>query len=391
MRKSVVMGGVAGLAALLASAASAGVAAYGPVAPASGDYPPNALPGQCFAKVIVPEVTESYTEQQLVVPEHTVSHVIPGPCGFQDKTVVVRPPSSELITIPATYRTVTETVVVRPGGVNTEVIPPIYDTVTEQVMVRQGYTEWRPGSGVIGYSGGYPAAPCCGYPAQNPYGGLPTRVLPTGEVLCLVQIPPEYRTVTRQVLRVPGRTVETPYPAETRLVSRQVVDVPEHTVRRDIPGETRVVQVKTCAPDRTETSVIPPEYRTVTKLRTVSPARSEWRQTTCQAPTPAPLPPVIYHEAPLYHDHPHHHCPVVCGEGRPVYGRERPDYAPAAEGDGAVARLQGALAAKGYYQGPQNGLFTPSTMAAMTRYQHDNHLPEGRYTGETANALGISR
>jgi hypothetical protein len=402
MRNLVVLAGAVGLAALWVSAAAA-------VAPPE-DYPPNALPGQCFAKVIVPEVTQSYSEQVLVAPEHTVTQVIPGACGSQDKTIVVRAPSTELITIPATYRTITETVVVRPGGVRTEVIPPVYDTVSEQVMVRQGYTEWRPSAGVRGYfgsydagsyAGGYPPAPCCGYPEQNPaYGGPPTRVLPTGEVLCLVQVPPEYSIVTRQVVRVPARTLEIPYPAETTTVTRQVVDAPAHVVRRDIPGETRVVQIKTCAPDQTQTSVIPPQYRTVTKLRTIAPARSEWRQTTCQAPTPAPLPPVIFHQGPVYHDHPSHPaeiyapssgCPVVCGEHRPVYEHARPTDSPPAAGDGAVARLQGALAAKGYYQGPQNGLFTPSTMAAMTRYQHDNHLAEGRYTGETANALGISR
>jgi hypothetical protein len=60
-------------------------------------------------------------------------------------------------------------------------------------------------------------------------------------------------------------------------------------------------------------------------------------------------------------------------------------------GDRAVANLQAALTAKGYYDGQQNGLFTQSTMAAMVKYQHDNHLSEGRYTGETANALGITR
>jgi hypothetical protein len=29
-------------------------------------------------------------------------------------------------------------------------------------------------------------------------------------------------------------------------------------------------------------------------------------------------------------------------------------------------------------------------MRAMVRYQEDNHLAAGRYTGETANALGIA-
>ena len=65
--------------------------------------------------------------------------------------------------------------------------------------------------------------------------------------------------------------------------------------------------------------------------------------------------------------------------------------APTTGGDRAVSNLQAALASKGYYNGSANGLFTHDTMTAMVKFQHDNHLNEGRYTGETANALGISR
>jgi len=55
-----------------------------------------------------------------------------------------------------------------------------------------------------------------------------------------------------------------------------------------------------------------------------------------------------------------------------------------------VANLQGALASNGYYAGPQNGLFTQDTLHAMVKYQNDNHLSAGRYTGETAKALGLA-
>jgi peptidoglycan hydrolase-like protein with peptidoglycan-binding domain len=59
-------------------------------------------------------------------------------------------------------------------------------------------------------------------------------------------------------------------------------------------------------------------------------------------------------------------------------------------GDRAVAGLQAALSSRGYYNGAQNGLFTQDTMRAMVKYQEDNHLAAGRYTGETANSLGIA-
>ena len=417
-----------------AYAGGGGPASWGPGMATQEDYPPNAQPGQCFAKVLVPEMTQPFTEQVLVSPEKTITRVIPGTCGYEDKTVVVREPSSEFITIPATFRTVSETVVVKAGGVHTETAPPVYNTVTEQVLVREGYTVWRPGSTVAGYSAnaygsGYAAPPPSAYAGTgampNPaYGNFPTRVLATGEVLCLVQVPPEYRTITKQVLVTPGRTIEVPYPPETAVVTRQVVDIPAHVEKRELPGETKIIKIKVCTPDQTRLETIPPEYKTITKIRTVSPSRFEWKPVDCRTevqhggyapPPPRPIerpyapPPMVHH----YHPPVHHVyvappvkgrvCHATCDDGTtrtyvPTGHAPPPAYTPpsagamtAPGGDRAVRNLQAALAAKGYYHGAQNGLFTQDTMAAMVKYQHDNHLSEGRYTGETANALGVSR
>ena len=107
---------------------------------------------------------------------------------------------------------------VKAGGVHTETAPPVYNTVTEQVLVREGYTVWRPGSTVAGYSAnsygsGYAAPPPSAYAGTgampNPaYGNFPTRVLATGEVLCLVQVPPEpegpYRSRVTPISRSRG-------------------------------------------------------------------------------------------------------------------------------------------------------------------------------------------
>jgi hypothetical protein len=459
-------------------AGGTGPVGWGPGTATQEDYPPNAQPGQCFAKVLVPEVTETFTEQVLVSPEKIITKVIPGQCGYEDKTVVVREPSTEFITIPATFKTVSETVVVKPGGVHTETIPPVYNTITEQVLVRDGYTVWRPGSTVAGYnanansygSTGYTAPPPSAYAgsgaAPNPaYGNLPTKVLATGEVLCLVQVPAEYKTITKQVLVSPGRTVDVPYPPETTVITRQVVDIPAHVEKREIPGETKVIKIKVCTPDRTVSETIPPEYKTITKIKTVSPSKFEWKTVDCKtdvthggytppvtgytAPLPPPViktygdeptPPVHHYRPPVHHyappppvktyapppktyaPPPTAYAPPVHGKGKvchstcddgttgtyvPTGGAPAPTYTPPAKtytqssistvtsvqsgGDRAVSNLQAALSSKGYYNGAPNGLFTQDTMTAMVKYQHDNHLSEGRYTGETANALGITR
>src|ERR1700761_3769487 len=297
MRISVLLGG--GAAVALAFAASAAVAGgpmayggaaagqcgpggcgtpgpvgFGPGQVTNEDYPPNAAPGQCFTKVLVPEVTEAVTEHVLVSPEKTELKVLPGQCRMEDKSILVKEESIELIAIPATYKTTSETVVVKPGYTRTETVPAVYETVTEQVKVKDGYTAWRPGATVAGYAPGAantyrPSGP--GVVEHNPaYGGMTTKVLPTGEVLCLVEVPPEFKTITRQVLKTPARTVEIPVPPETRVITREVIDVPAHVEKKIIPAVYENVKIRICPGDTVQPITIPAVYNDYTKIRVVT-------------------------------------------------------------------------------------------------------------------------
>lgn len=449
-----------------------GPVGFGPGQVTNEDYPPNAAPGQCFTKVLVPEVTELLTEKVVLQPEKTEIKVIPGQCHMEEKSVQVKEESVEYFSIPATYKTVSETVVVKPGYIRTETVPATYETITEQVKVKDGYTAWRPGATVAGYapgsantygSGGY-SKPQGTYGAgvieHNPqYNGLTTKVLPTGEVLCLVEVPPEYKTITKQVLKTPARTVDIPVPPETRVITRQVVDQPAHVEKKIIPAVFETVKIKVCGGDTTQPYTIPAVYGDYTKTRVVTPSRFEWKQVDCktdvvhadyappvksygevppppvhhyappvktygEAPKPRPVPrPPVYHKptppAPSYGavTPPKHgkqcHTTTTCDDEpatpasyappppsnyvppKPAYTKSEATTAPTTmastgSGDRAVASLQAALASRGYYSGPQNGLFTQDTLHAMVKYQEDNHLAAGRYTGETANSLGIA-
>jgi hypothetical protein len=273
----------------------AGPVGYGQGQVTNESYP-NAVPGQCFTKMLTPEVTEPFAEHVLVSPEKTELRVIPGETRFEEKSVLVKEETVELVTLPATYRTVTEIITVRAGYSRTESVPAVYDTVTEQVKLREGFVTWRPGSAVAGYAPGaansYRPAPLSrspdGYGAKgvvenNPaYGGMTTKQLPTGEVLCLVEVPAEYRTITKQVLRTPARTVEVPVPPETRVITRQVVDQPAHVEKHVIPAVYQNVRITLHAPDVTQPIAVPPVYRDVIRSRVVSPSHFEWKQIDCR-------------------------------------------------------------------------------------------------------------
>jgi len=111
---------------------------------------------------------------------------------------------------------------------------------------------------------------------------MTTKQLPTGEVLCLVEVPPEYKTITKQVLRTPARTFDAPVPAETRVITRQVVDQPSHVERRVIPAVYETVQVTVRAPDITQPVVFPAVYRDYVRSRVGSPSHFEWKQIDCR-------------------------------------------------------------------------------------------------------------
>lgn len=389
MRSSFVLG-----AALAVSAAAA--------APAlAEDLPPGAHPGQCYAKVVEPARYRTVVDHVLVSPGRSDSRVIPARRHLESRPVLLEPERRESYVIPATFRDVFETVVVRPPSVAVSVIPAQYQDVPETVMVSPPRRYWRRSEGVPGY---------------GPYWPGQTRVEPTGEVVCLVEEPAVYRTVYHHVCVRPEQRVETPVPGETRQVARRVVDQPERQEVRVIPARFGQQSVEVVdAPERVERIDTPPVFRDVARQEIVSPAVSRWLPTVC-APTPpcasacagpalppppppcgdgcrAGPPPVAY--APDYDEY-----AGVAGDTR-MGGHRRHmhhGYASrAASGPrtmgGAVrnpvADMQRALAARGYYRGPVDGLFTPASVEALHRFQHDQGLAPGALTHESARRLGV--
>ena len=69
-----------------------------------------------------------------------------------------------------------------------------------------------------------------------------------------------------------------------------------------------------------------------------------------------------------------------------------PTMAGHAMGRPMVARLQAALAGRGYFRGPVDGVYTEPTRDALVRYQRDRGFTaQGELTRETARDLGLSR
>lgn len=229
----------------------------------AANLPPNAKPGECYARVLIPARYQAATERVLVEPESQRMETIPAQYQSGSERVLVREQSERVEVIPATYRTVTERVLVQPEQEVLTPVPPTYRTVTERILVKQGFTTWKKGRG--------------------PIERLDQA---TGEIMCLVEVPPEYRTVTKRVIERPASSTRSVSPAVYRTVTRQVVDRPASTRRIAIPAQYDTVKVRKMVQPPSQRAIpIPARYETITKRMKVGQERLEWRSILCETNT----------------------------------------------------------------------------------------------------------
>lgn len=293
-------------------------------------FPPNAQPGECYARILIPA---SYrTESETVLAKEASSRIEIIPAVYEDvtETLLVKEASTRLEVIPAEYGEVTEQMMVTPEKVSLREIPARYDTVTEQVLDKAAHTVWKRG-------------PASAFSGQNV---VSTQTSGTGEVMCLVEVPATYKTVTKTVLVSPARTEEVVTPAEYRTVTKRVVSRPATTREVTIPAEYDTVTVKKMVKPASERVIeIPAEYETVTRQVMTKNAELEWRTVLCEVNMTA----------------------------------------------GNVRSIQSELSDRGYYKGPRDGIIGPMTLGAANAYARDKGLPAGdNYIAmEVVESLGL--
>ena len=228
------------------------------------EFPPNAVPGKCYAKCVVPAEYETYTERVLAKEAASRLETIPAQYETVSEQVLVREASTRLEVVPAVYETVEERMLVKPEGTRLEAVPAVYDTVTETVEVSPATTKWEKREG---------DESCL---SANPEDC---------RVWCLVDVPAVTRTVSKRVLKTPATTRTVSIPAEYKTVKRRRVKTPATTREITIPAEyDTITKTVLKAPAATRTIDIPAEYMTVTRTRrTRDVGATEWREVLCAA------------------------------------------------------------------------------------------------------------
>lgn len=347
--------------------------------------------GQCFAEYYVPAKYGTRTEKMLKSEA-----------------------SSKLEVIPAKYETVTEKVLVSEPSEKVVTVPAQYKTVTEKVLVKPAYTTWK----VSECSGG-----ACQVEEFERVSNVKERIdKATGEVMCLVEVPAVYKTVTKRVMVTPPTTKRVAIPAEYKTVTVRKMVTPPQERTINIPEQYQTVtkrektqdaetywcsvsgsgaaatgcgsksgakgtatgdvyclnakpaQYKTVTkrvvntPASTKKVVIPAQYKTVKVRKLVSPAAEK------RIAIPAQYQTVTRTEQ--VSDGQMEWMPVLCQVNMT---------------SSKIKELQTALQKGGYYRGPIDGIVGSQTINAMRKFQDAKGLTQTRFiTIETVKALGVA-
>ncbi len=432
---------------------------------------PDAKPGECYAKVVIPAQFKTETEEVVVKEPTERIEIIPAKYEWVEEKVLVKEASQKLISIPATYETVTEKVEVRPetlswhtslradaplanpalleaakaSGIDlgsatpgmcfhehlkpaqyearteeilvsepsekVEVIPakyewveekvlvkeasqkeiavpPVYETVTEKVMVEPAKTVWKKGRGLV------------------------EKIdHTTGEIMCLVEIPAKYKTVTKRVIKTPATTRTVEIPAQYKTVKvRKLVSAPQEK-RVEIPAKYKTVTKRVKVADaqfiwheihskemsaktRTGNQIClkktPARYKTVTRRVVKTPASTKTVEIPAQYKivkvrklVSAPQEKRI--EIPAKYKTITKRIKVAEQrlEWRPVLCRTNMTRE-------LISEVQRALKTAGFDPGPVDGVVGRGTLRAVDAYQREKGLARGGLTMDTLKSLGVS-
>ncbi len=335
------------------------------MARASGANVDSARPGQCFNEHFAAPTYSTVTERVLVSEASEDIRLTPAKYEWVEQRVMVAPASRKLVEVPA-----------------------VFETRQERVKVEDAKTVWKPGRGAV---------------EKIDHS--------TGDIMCLVEIPAVYKTLSKRILKAPAST-----------------KVMEEPARYD------TIRVRKLVSDASETRVaIPAKYKEVTKRAMQSGGSHTWQpkgangnfgkltgNTICLKETPAKMASVSRKvvktpasvkrvEIPAKYEtkkvrrlvedakEMRSAIPAVTDTvtRRVKVSGERLEWASVLcetnMSTNMIQDVQSSLASAGFNPGPVDGVLGRQTMVAVERFQRARGLPTGGLTMDTLNKLGVQK
>jgi peptidoglycan hydrolase-like protein with peptidoglycan-binding domain len=292
-------------------------------------FPPNAQLGHCYSRVLTPAEYKTTITKEMVKAESKSITIIPAEYENGSKRVLVKEAGTKLVVTPATYKNVTEEVEVSPAHTHLETVPAVYETLTERVIDQPAHTAWKRGTGF-----------------QS--SALETKIdNGTGEVMCLVEVPATYRTITKTILKSAVQVTKVSHPAVYKTISKRVLD--KKATTRSVgttPAQYKTVAIKRItSPEKQVATKINAVYKNVSSTEQVSAEVLNWAEVLCENNMTSQT----------------------------------------------VLGLQKLLKKSGSYRGPLDGIYGPMTERAANGYAKANGLPTGSrlISLETAKHIGL--
>lgn len=345
--------------------------------------PDNAQTGQCFAEYYIAEKYATRSER-----------------------VLAKEATRRLQVTPAKYGNVTERVLVKEASSQVRTIPAKYDTRSERVLVKPAYTTWK----VSECSG----AECQPGQIANRVSGVRERIdQATGEIMCLVEVPAQYKTVSKRVMVSPPSTTTVEIPAEYKNISVRKMVTPPAERYIDIPEEYQTVSRTDKVTDSVTSwhivgsanartagqptgdvfcmNATPAQYKTITKTVEATPASSKRNVVPARYETVKVrklVQPASERRIPIPEEYQTVTRTEQVSDGRMEW---RTVLCSADMTNAKIGQIQTALRTAGTYRGPIDGVFGSQSITAMRKFQRAKGLTSTRYlTIETVKALGVN-
>jgi hypothetical protein len=214
-------------------------------------FPPNAKSGECYARVFVLPVYKTVTKQVMTHEATEKVEIIPAHHETVEENVLTREASFKLEIVPAVYETVTEEMLVAEEVRELQKVAAVYEKTQDRYLDRPNNTILKRGNNPV-------------KPVSNA----------TGEILCRIEVPETFRTVSKTVVKTSPTTRNIVEPAKYQTISRRVVKEPATTRRVEIPAQGETIKVrKMIEPAREKRVPVPAKHKT-------SPSRSRFPPVT---------------------------------------------------------------------------------------------------------------
>lgn len=288
--------------------------------------PANAEVGKCYAKCYTSSTYKTTSEEVLVKAAYKKMVVTPATYETVTEKVLVKPASKRYVNVPAVFESGSEQMLVKEASKKLVTVPAKYETQTERILISPATTKWvkKRTSGCL---------------SEDPNDCM---------IVCLEEVPAQYRTVTSSVVKTPATVTEVEVPAQYKTVYKKTLKTPATTREVEIPAEYQTVTRRVVKTPASVSEVeVPAVYKTVTKKELVKEGSyGEWKEILCDSKVTTQK----------------------------------------------IREIQRALMAKGYNVGPAgaDNVMGPDTRNALIKYQQENNLPEGNLNIETLKALGVS-